>query len=197
MAFHSILEHVETLGLSEGEYLSTTNALKKAFQETNTGKYTITHVPINLSFDYIDGNGNSRATVNITKITRMQYVKREDEQNTYKPTKFIFTFNLLTNGKTETMSLAKEDQVFFGFLMHLSRIHKPTCFTTRYANGHEEILTYKEHIRQVKDINAVYVLDECDDDDPLCYERFAYRSIDIFDDTVMWEFRRYMVAREE
>lgn len=194
MAFHSILEHVETLGLAEGEYLSTVNALKKAFQDTNKGKYITTHIPINLSLDYIDGD--KQTSVNMTKITRMEYVRKDDGM--IKPNKIIYTFNLITpDGKTETMSLAKEEMVFFGFLKHLAHITMCDKFNIRYASGRKEEFTYRDYVRQSKRITEIYDEDYDGDDNPLTHDAFSFRITNIFENVLSWETRKYTAARED
>ena len=197
MAFHSILEHVETLGLAEGEYLSVVNSLKKAFQDTNKGKYTITHIPINLSLDYI--NGDKRTIVNITKMTYMEYVRKEGELG-HHPPKYIYTFTLHTpDGKTETMSIAKEDVLFFTFLRHIGRVSMPMQFVIRHESGRVDEFSYADHVRNFQQITTIHDEDEdCDGEwDPLAHDRFLWRITDIFDDVIMWEVRKYMAARKE
>lgn len=134
-AFHSILEHTETLGLNEGDFLTLNNTLKKAFDNPREAtEFVPIQSPVSLIFqDTID---NADLKVCIVAM------KRPQRPDTGLRVQYSLTSANVFIGLYETSYDS-------GIINSLLRRHQPLK-VSQVANGMSTSYSYEKFLERMK-----------------------------------------------
>jgi len=160
-AFHSIIEHIGTLNLNNGDFLEVNNAIKKAFDTAQESEVTIRNYPCDFHIGmYRDKEDTNDAVgdvnIHIYEIER-HYTK------TKPPRTYVLYRQTIRHGKPVEMRHEKP-HVFFGHLKFLYRMYLPNKFNIR--EGESSVWTrYETYMKNKHEDYEKYVELKTDDDD--------------------------------